>query len=76
MRDYLSRLVTGFENAHGIHPNLLYINPHHIDQLTGSFGEQYSLQQIMEELRMELIIDTYTTHPHVCWAETANRQAS
>ena len=75
MQDYLSRLVTGFERAHGIHPNLLYINPHHIDQLKASFGDT-SLQHIMELLDMELIIDSYTTHPHVCWIEMSQRAAS
>jgi len=75
MQDYLSRLVTGFEHAHGIHPNLLYINPHHIDQLKASFDNK-SLQHIMGLLEMELIIDSYTTHPHVCWTEVAQRAVS
>jgi len=76
MKDYLSRLVTGFEHAHGVHPNLLYINKHHVDQIKVSFGGQHSLQQIMNMLEMELIIDSYTTHPHVCWTETENRAVS
>lgn len=66
MLDYLSRLVSGFEHAHGMHPNLLYINQHHLNQLKSSFDESITLQEIMESLEMDLVIDSYTTHPHVC----------
>lgn len=76
MLDYLYRLVTGFEREHGIHPNLLYINPHHIEHLKSSFDETFSMKQIMESLEMELVIDSYTTHPHVCWTDIVQRAVS
>lgn len=76
MQDFLFRLVTSFEQAHGVHPNLLYLNPHHIQYLQESFGSEYSMQEIMEILDMELVIDSYSTHPHVCWSEALSRVAS
>lgn len=76
MLDYLYRLVAGFEREHGIHPNLLYINAHHIEHLTASFNQKYTLSQIMNMLEMELVIDNYTTHPHVCWSQLSQRKAS
>lgn len=76
MLGYIYRVVTGFEREHGIRPNLLYINQEHLQHLKSSFDESYSMCQIMSMLRMEVIIDPSSVHPHVCWAQAALRKAS
>ena len=76
MLDYIYRLVNSFEREHGIHPNLLYLNPVQSEYLKSSFDESYSLAQIMQILRMEMIIDSEIMHPHVAWVQAAHRAAS
>ena len=76
MLDYIYRLVRGFEQEHGVHPNLLYLNRIHTEHLQSSFDERFTLGQIMNLLHMEMIIDPEITHPHVAWTQTAHRRAS
>lgn len=76
MLDYIYRLVSGFEQEHGVLPNLLYLNRIHSEHLKTSFDESYSLAQIMTMLQMEMIIDPEIVHPHVAWAHSAQRVAS
>ncbi len=76
MLGYIYRLVTSFEREHGMRPNLLYINQEHLLHLKSSFDERFSMQQIMYMLKMELIIDQGSVHPHVCWTQVAQRKAS
>lgn len=76
MLGYIYRLVTGFEREHGMRPNLLYINKEHLSHLKSSFDQNISIQQIMEMLKLEVIIDEGSVHPHVCWTQIAYRQAS
>jgi hypothetical protein len=71
MLSYIYRLVSDFEHEHGIHPNLLYLNRHHIVHLKSSFAEGYTLQQIMAILGMELIIEEDIMHPHANWTNVA-----
>ena len=76
MLSYIYRMVRDFENLHGIHPNLLYLNRLHSEHLKDAFADAYSMSQIMDELQMELIIDHDVVHPHVAWTQTAQRIAS
>jgi len=76
MLDYLYRLVTGFEREHGMRPNILYINPEHCEHLKSSFDERFSLGDIMRMLKMEVIVDAASVHPHVCWTHAADKDAS
>ena len=76
MLSYIYRLVTCFEREHGLRPNLLYINQDHLQHLKFSFDESYSMSQIMDMFKMEVIIDPGSVHPHVCWAQVAQRRAS
>ena len=76
MLGHIYRLVRGFEQEHGIHPNLIYLNLEHIEYLKAAFDARYSLQQIMSMLHMEMIIDHSIVHPHVAWTHTAQRMAS
>lgn len=76
MLDHIYRLVSSFEQKHGVLPNLLYLNRIHSEYLKTSFDESYSLGQIMTMLQMEMIIDSEIIHPHVAWTHSAKRVAS
>lgn len=76
MLDYIYRLVTGFEREHGMRPNLLYINPDHCQKLKSSFDQRFTMSEIMDMLKLEVIIDSGSVHPHVCWTQAADRAAS
>ena len=76
MLAYINRMVREFENSHGMHPNLLYLNRSHSEYLKQSFAADYSLGQIMASLQMELIIDQEIVHPHVAWSQSLQRMAS
>ena len=74
MLSYIYRLVRGFEQQHGIHPNLLHLSTEHIKYLKEAFNEKYSLQQIMDILDMNLIIQEDIMHPHVAWTTVAQNK--
>ena len=76
MLGHIFRLVKGFEQEHGVHPNLLYLNPIHTEHLQLAFEEGYSLAHIMEFLNMEMILDPDIMHPHVAWTQSSQRAAS
>ena len=76
MLGFIVRLVNNFEKAHGFKPNLLYINRTHSEHLKNSFDETFSFNQIAEMLRMEIIIEPETMHPHVAWTHVVHRIAS
>ena len=69
MHEYLTRLVSGYECAYGIHPNLLFLNSHHLADLEQELGDVMALQKLLDNLHMELVIDSYASHPHVSWSE-------
>ena len=76
MLGYIYQLVRGFEQEHGVQPNLLYLNRFHSEHLKSAFDEQFSIGQIMDMLQMEMIIDDEIMHPRVAWSHVANRVAS
>ncbi len=76
MLGYIYQLVRGFEQEHGVQPNLLYLSRFHSEHLKSAFDERFSLGQIMDMLQMEMIIDDEIMHPHVAWSHVANRVAS
>ncbi len=71
MLSYIYRLVHDFEKEHGIQPNLLYLNPVHMDFLREQMGSGQQLDQIVLLLGMEIIITHEATHPHVAWTQLA-----
>lgn len=74
MLDHIFRLVRDFELEHGVPPNLLYLNRVHSQYLKSGFAEDYSMQQIMQLLHMELVIENEIMHPHVAWTQTAQER--
>jgi hypothetical protein len=73
MLSYIYRLIRDFEQEHGIHPNLLYLNQFHASHLKQGLDERFSFQAICDLLRLELIIDQDIMHPHVAWTQSAQR---
>lgn len=76
MLAYIYRLVISFEQEHGMHPNLLYINQDHLEHLKAAFDSRFTIYEIISMLNMEVIIDNGSVHPHVCWTQMASRIAS
>ena len=76
MLSFINRLVREFEQEHGFHPNLLYLNRFHLEHLKASFNADYSMQQILDLIGMEVIIENDIIHPHVAWTQIAKRVAA
>jgi hypothetical protein len=76
MLSFILRISREFEQEHGIYPNLLYLNRFHAEHLKAAFDLEYSMNQILEILDMELIIQNDITHPRVVWSQIAQRVAA
>ena len=66
MLSFIYRLVRDFEQEHGIHPNLLYLNSTHLRFLREQLDEQ-QLDNIVKLLGMEIMVTNEVIHPHVVW---------
>lgn len=75
MLSYIYRQVRDFERQHGVHPNLLYLNQHHLRNLEQTFSSNIDLQGIMDFLEVVLIVDKNTVHPRVAWSLLHERYA-
>ena len=71
MLSHIVRLTTEFEREHGLRPNLLYLNPEHLQRLQADFDPRFDLQVTMGMLRMEVLVDAGILHPHVAWTQPA-----
>ena len=67
MLSFIYRLSRDFENEHGIHPNLLYLNPSHLKFLREQLDNEAQLDNIVKILGMEIMVTTEVIHPHVVW---------
>jgi hypothetical protein len=75
MLSFIYRLIRDFEQKHGIHPNLLYLNEYHVKHLIDDVAVDCSLQNITDLLQLDLIVNREVLHPHVIWTQTAYRRA-
>jgi hypothetical protein len=76
MLSFIYRLARDFEKEHGIHPNLLYLNPVHLQFLREQLGNESQLDNIVMLLGMEIMVTTEVIHPHVVWTHLpSQRQA-
>ena len=75
MLSYIYRLMLDFERQHGMAPNLLYLNPIHLQHLKDGLAEEISLQEIYDFLKMELVVNSDTTHPYVIGTHSVVRMA-
>jgi hypothetical protein len=76
MLSFIYKLVSDFEQRHGIRPNLLYLSEVHAIHLKDGFSDEYDLKQITDMLGMEIIIDRGVIHPHVAWTRLYESQAA
>lgn len=67
MLSFICRLASDFEKEHGIHPNLLYLNPIHLKFLRQQLDNEAQLDNIVKLLGMEIIVTSEVIHPHVVW---------
>lgn len=67
MLSFLYRLVEHYHRAHGLHPNLLYLNLEHYHKLLECLPEMKNQEQVSRFLMMQIIVSPETVHPHVAW---------
>jgi hypothetical protein len=67
MLSFLYRLVERYHREHGLHPNLLYLNPQHYQRLLESLPEMADQEEVSRFLIMQIVISPETVHPHVAW---------
>ena len=67
MLSFIYRIAAEFRSAHGHAPNVLYLNPIHLQRLLGEFGPEYDFEFITRFLKMEVLVYPDQTHPHVAW---------
>ena len=76
MLSFIYRLARDFEKEHGVPPNLLYLNPTHLQFLRAQLDETWPLDNIVNLLGMEIMVSSEVVHPHVVWTQLAwHRQA-
>jgi len=75
MLSFIYRLVNDFQREHRFRPNVLYINPIHLDRLHSDFANQKDLVEISRLLDMEILLSPDAVHPHVAWSQAASRAA-
>ena len=73
MLSFLSRITSEFERRHGIAPNLLYINYRHFEQLRLSLPGLQSTEALLEQIKMEIVLQKDVLHPRVAWSSVRAR---
>jgi hypothetical protein len=69
MLSFIYRLARDFEQEHGIHPNLLYLNPTHLQSLREQLDGSEQLDRVVQLLGMEVMVTREAMHPHVAWTQ-------
>lgn len=67
MLSFLYRLVELYHREHGLHPNLLYLNPGHYHKLLECLPEMEGQEQVSRFLMMQVVVSPETVHPYVAW---------
>jgi hypothetical protein len=67
MLSFIYRLVRDFEKEHGLHPNLLYLNPVHLHTLQQQLDSHAQFDELVKMLGMEIVVTQEAVHPHVAW---------
>lgn len=67
MLSFIYRLIHNFEQEHGFTPNLLYLNPFHLEKLRSQLDEKVGEPDLIRLLGMEIILSHEAVHPHVEW---------
>jgi hypothetical protein len=75
MLSFLYRLCQEFESEMGYAPNVLFINPEHLEHLRESFDGEQDLDAIRARLGLEILLRSNAVHPSVNWLVSACRKA-
>ena len=76
MLSFIYRLARDFEKEHGVPPNLLYLNPTHLQFLRTQLDNEQQMDNIVKLLGMEVMVSSEVVHPHVVWTHLPwHRQA-
>lgn len=67
MLSFLYRLVEHYHREHGLHPNLLYLNPWHYQKLLECLPEMEGQEEVSRFLMMQIVISPEAVHPYVAW---------
>ncbi len=67
MLSFLYRLVERYHREHGLHPNLLYLNPWHYRKLLECLPEMENQEEVSRFLAMQIVISPEAVHPYVAW---------
>jgi hypothetical protein len=67
MLSFLYRLVEHYHREHGLHPNLLYLNPWHYQKLLECLPEMESQEEVSRFLMMQIVVSPEAVHPYVAW---------
>jgi hypothetical protein len=67
MLSFLCRLVERYHREHGLHPNLLYLNPWHYRKLLECLPEMQGQEEVSRFLMMQIVINPEALHPYVAW---------
>ena len=73
MLSHLYRIVREFERRHGVTPNLLYLNYAHFEQLQHALPGFRDTQSLLDQLKMELILQRDVVHPRVAWSSVRGK---
>ena len=71
MLSFLYRLVENYHREHGLHPNLLYLNPWHYQKLLEGLPEMKNQEAVSRFLMMQVVINPEAAHPYVAWLPTS-----
>lgn len=72
MLSFLYRLVEHYHREHGLHPNLLYLNPWHYQKLLECLPEMNNQEEVSRFLMMQTVITPEALHPYVAWLPSDN----
>jgi len=75
MLSFLYKLATDYEREHGYRPNLLYINPDHLQSLRHDLASIQGLGELVRFLGMEIVIELEACHPHLSYTQAMWHEA-
>jgi len=67
MLSLLYRLIEHYQREHGLHPNLLCLNPWHYQKLLECLPEMENQEEVTRFLMMQIVISPEAAHPYVAW---------
>lgn len=67
MLSFLCRLIEHYHREHGLHPNLLYLNPGYYQKLLECFPEKEHQEEVSKLQTMQIINNPEAVHPYVAW---------